>query len=489
LALFAIPLIFCTTLVAQQGSSGRPASQFLREHEILSGLAYPIDACGAANSGTGTVSDSQSTVTATAASSSEPDAASVPSTYVNSRLPHWLRFSGEFRDREEGRTSYGFVPGDNDAYGLTRVRLGFDVTPTAWLHGFVQARDSEVIGANPNHVTGTMKDVFDLNQAYVQFRNAENGWFSLKLGRQEMAFGDHRLVGGSNWSNASRSFDGARLTLGTQDAGVLLDVFASSVVKDYPTSLDRVQPGHNFYGVNAELTKLVPRVTLEPYFYIKTVPSVAGVNKVPGHERLYTSGLRFSGTVPGGFDYRIRYSFQSGHLSNESIHAWGGYGIVGYTIPKSRFDPRFSLEYSYASGNKSVGGTVVGTFDQLYPTTHEQRGLADLFGGENIVDVKPGFDFKATHKLQVHLMANELSLASRYDGLYDTSGNKLVKVPKGGALSRNIGTEGDVFATYDANRRVQLGLGFGHLYTGQFLKQAAPGGSASYPYGFVDYTF
>jgi Alginate export len=474
-----------------QAGSSQPAAKASAPADGVSTHRYSAE--GSANGAAGSASRAGFPTGATAPN---PDNGWTPATYINSWLPHWLRLSGEFRNRDEGHTSYGFAPGKDDAYGLTRVRLGFDITPSSWFHAFVQARDSEVIGANPKDVTSSMKDVFDLNQAYIEFRNAENGWFSLKTGRQALSFGDERLIGASNWSNASRSFDAVRLTLASDDLGpgfsnigARLDVFAASVVKNYPASLDRVQPGHNFYGVNLALTKLIPKATVEPYVYLKTVPSVTGTDKIAGNERLYTSGLRLSGTIPGGFDYRTRYSFQSGHFADNSIHAWGGYAVVGYTIPRTRLAPRFSLEYAYASGDKAIGDSTVGTFDQLYPTTHGQRGIADLFAGQNIVNLKPGFDFRPTRKLRVYVVVDELSLASRYDSLYDSTGAVLVKVPKGGALSKDIGKEGDLYGTYDINRRLQLGVGFGHLYAGQFLKQNTPGASASYPYGFLDYNF
>jgi len=419
----------------------------------------------------------------------DPNAGWTPADAINAWLPHWLRLSGEFRDRGEGRTGYSFKPGNNDEYDLTRTRIGFDITPTSWFHAFVQARDSEVIGANPKNVTSSMKDVFDLNQGYVEFRNGENGWFSFKAGRQELYLGDERLVARSNWSNASRSFDIARLTLGTQQSGIVFDLFAGAVVKNYPTSFDKIQPGRNFHGINVALTKLVPRATIEPYVYLKTQPSVTGGDKKAGNERLYTSGVRWSGTIPWGFDYRLRYSAQTGHFADNSIHAWAGYGVFGYTIPNTRLDPHFSLEYNYASGNKAIGSSVTGTFDLLYPTTHQWRRITDLFGEENIKDLKPGFDFRPFRKMKTYLVLSDLSLASRYDSLYDSTGAVLVKVPKGGAHSKNIGKEGDIYGTYDVNRRVQIGAGFGHLVAGRFLKQNTPGSNASYPYAFVDYNF
>jgi hypothetical protein len=398
--------------------------------------------------------------------------------------------SGQFRNRDEAPTAYTYKPGNNDAYALTRTVLEFDARPTAWLHAFVQARDAEVMGANPKNVTSSMKDVFDLEQAYVEVRNADQGWLSLQVGRQQMFYGDERLVGRSDWSNASRSFDAVRLRLQNDTYGVRLNVFASSVVKNYLTSHDRILPGQNFYGTNVAFNKLVPKSTIEPYLYLKTLPSVTGVDKLKGNERLYTSGFRANGIFAGSFDYKVRYSFQSGHLADDPIHGWGGYAVLGYTIPNSRLQPHFSIEYAYASGNKAIGDRVIGTFDQLYPTSHGQRGITDLFAEENIKNLKPVFDFKPVKNAKIFFMANCLSLASRYDSLYDPHSEAvIVKVPVGGALNPSIGTEGDVYGTYAINPRLQLGAGIGHLYAGPFLKENSAGGSGTYPYVMLDYHF
>ena len=418
----------------------------------------------------------------------DPDAGWTFATYINDWLPSWLHLSGEIRNRFEAHPGYGFVPGYDPYYDLSRVRIGLDITPNSWFHAFVQARDAEAIGSVPSSLYSAARDVFDLNQAYVEFRNGEHGWFSLKTGRQELYFGDERLIARSNWSNASRSFDAVRLTLSSKEYGSVLDVFASSVVKNYPTSFDKVLPGQNFYGVNLALTKVMPRASLEPYVYLKTLPSVTGADKVKGNERLYTTGLRLAGAIPGGFDYRARYSFQTGHLADNSIHASAYYGILGYTLP-SRFQPRFSIEYNYASGNKAIGSSVTGTFDQLYPTTHQWQRITDLFGEQNIKDLKPGFSFRPAQKMHVFLVYSDLHLASKYDSVYSNTGSVLVKVPKGGALSTDIGNETDLYGIYDVNKRLQIGAGYGRLWAGQFLKENSKGADSSYPYVFLDYYF
>ena len=89
----------------------------------------------------------------------------------------------------------------------------------------------------------------------------------------------------------------------------------------------------------------------------------------------------------------------------------------------------------------------------------------------------------------MYAVYSSLSLASKYDSLYNNSGSVLVKVPKGGALSTKVGNEADFYGTYDVNRRLQFGAGYGRLFAGEFLKQNSKGSNSSYPYLFMDYYF
>src|SRR5690606_22845165 len=50
----------------------------------------------------------------------------------------------------------------------------------------------------------------------------------LRLGRQELAYGNERLVGAVGWSNVGRSFDAALLRL--RDDRVAADLFAAQLV-------------------------------------------------------------------------------------------------------------------------------------------------------------------------------------------------------------------------------------------------------------------
>ena len=189
--------------------------------------------------------------TVAAAKMGDPAAAQdawTPASYINSRLPHWLRLSGQFRNRDEAPTAYSLKPGNNDAYALTRTVLNLDAAPANWFHAFVQARDAEVMGANPRDVDRVDEGcVRPRSRRTLNFAVAGHGWFSLQVGRQQLRFGDERLVGRSDWSNASRSFDAIRLSLQSQGSGVHFStLLPPRSSRTTPPASTRCFPGRTF---------------------------------------------------------------------------------------------------------------------------------------------------------------------------------------------------------------------------------------------------
>ncbi len=412
---------------------------------------------------------------------------SSPVTPVNRLLPKWLRLGGEFRDRAEGRTAYGFRPGVDDAYDLTRARLSLEITPRDWVRGFFQVQDARVLGIDRSRVTPALKDVFDLRQGYVEFTAGEKTRLNLRIGRQELIFGTERLVGALDWGNTARSFDAARLTLSSARARV--DVFASSVVNININSFDKPLPGQNLYGVYGSLKDIVPQSTLEPYVLWKTLPRARDELGASGDADIVTTGARFVGQLPRAFDYALEGARQEGHFASEEVSAWAIYGIGGLTAVRLPLKPRFSAEYDFATGDRSRTDGKISTFDQLYPTNHSYYGIADQVGWRNIKDFRSGVEVHPHAKLKITFDHHFFWLASAHDGLYNASGVLVVRPPASGALHTDVGREADIFAAWSPMREVTIGTGFGHLFPGRFLKENSPGSSTSFPYAFLTYRF
>src|SRR5204862_1660784 len=104
----------------------------------------------------------------------------------------------------------------DNTYLLLRTKLHLGYTPAAWFSVFVEGRSSSstVDDRNPNPESD---GPIDFHQAYVALGNTAEFPLSAKVGRQELAFGDERLVGASDWSNLGRVFDAAKLRYETKD--------------------------------------------------------------------------------------------------------------------------------------------------------------------------------------------------------------------------------------------------------------------------------
>ena len=403
---------------------------------------------------------------------------------LNSVLPSWLRTRGEFRERMEGFDGANFVSTRDDLYWLTRVRFGATVTASKSLSFQAQVHDARV-GKKTVGTTGSpFKAAFDLRMGFADV-GAPSSPVVIRAGRQELVYGDQRLVGHLGWTNAARTFDGVKVTVRGKAAS--LDVFGASVVRILDDEFDKSGAGNRFAGAYLTMPKLVKSGSLEPYFFWRRDTNLPGEFLGVGDLQESTAGVRFAGKLPLALDYNIEMAVQRGSLGSDDVDAWAGH----WQLRESLSGPgavKLIGEFNYASGDKDPTDGVRGTFDQLYPTGHDKYGLADQIGWKNIQHVRAGFEvtpFKAT---PVTTSYHSWWLAEERDGIYTAGGAPLARVI-GGAASRHVGQEIDVQVSRVLIPQLQVSGGYAHIFTGAFLEQATPGASYSYPYVQVTYVF
>ncbi len=404
-----------------------------------------------------------------------------PSDYLNEHLPPWLHLSGEFRMRFEQSGSSGFNNPEDD-YLLTRTRFNLSIQPLSWLKFFGQTQDSRAFFQNVPHPAPPYQDTWDIRQAYIEIGDAEKGPIAITAGRQEINLGDQRLVGSLDWTNTARSFDAVRLSL--RHAGYRLDAFASSVVDQHDQELNHHTEGNDLHGLYGGLESLVPGATIEPYLLWRLAPlTLSPITEHGGRGKLdeKTAGVRWTGKLPLGFDYNIEMAKQFGSLGQDGIDAWAGHWLMGKKFTSAKWQPRWILEYNYASGDSNPTDGTRGTFDQLYPTGHLKYGLTDQVGWRNIHDAHTGVEIKATRKLALSGGFHDYWLASARDGLYNAAGTLVSRSPNGTA-GRHVGEELEIYGTYNATKAIQFGIGYGHLFTGEFLNRTTRGHDYNYPY-------
>jgi hypothetical protein len=409
-------------------------------------------------------------------------APSPPAAFANLDLPTWIRLGVEHRGRLEGPSGAGFAPDREDLYWLNRFRVTARFSMKPWLSAAVQAQDARVEGRNGTITGAPFRDQFDLRLAHVDVGNFEKSRFAVRGGRQELVFGDQRLVGHVSWVNTARSFDAVRGVF--RHKKLRVDGFAASVVTIRMDDINRSGDGNYFYGADAPLAVLPNGGVLEPYEFVRTARNLRTEANAPGDLTSSTTGVRLAGKLSARTDYNVEAAIQRGSLGSDTISAWAGHWSIGRTIPVGSKTYRAFGEYNFASGDDAPGDGVRGTFDQLYPTGHDKYGLADQVGWKNIHHVRVGLEARPHPKLALGGSYHSFWLASATDALYSAGSAVLARIPTG-APDRHVGQELDIQATFTPSPRLQLHGGYAHIFTGAFLKAATPGRSYSGPYVMV----
>ena len=403
--------------------------------------------------------------------------------FHNSDIPSWMTLDMELRGRTEEQTSLGYVSGKDRLYELTRVWGGMTVVPTNWLTFYGQFMDLHALGLPLQDTAANMRDTFDLRQGYLDFHYKP---VQLIVGRQELRIGDERVVGISDWTNNSRTWDGVYMRIGNVNQ---LNLFSTSVVTVHPTSLDTHGAGLTFHGVQAKLTTYVPHTTIEPFVLVHALPRVTSQQGVVGSQTEVTFGSYYETKLPFGFDSSGTGVLQRGSYSNNSIHAGAAIVRGGYGTKRLPWQPHLEAEYDYATGNPHTNADRIGTYDQEYPSNHNAFGLVDLFGFQNIKQDRLSLQLAPRSSLLVLLQGGSLHVATTHDGVYSGAGASLIAAPTGGFKSDDIGSEFDASAKYIYRKSFVTNIGVGHFFPGELMTSEKHGAPLTYAYLGFTYRF
>jgi len=367
--------------------------------------------------------------------------------------PAWLRPSAQERMRL-----------DSDRW-LQRARVGLTVNARGWFSAMLEAQDARAFHSAVQD--GSLRDVTDLRQAWVAVGGGRRA-AALKVGRQKIAFGSERMLGGAEWANTARVFDAARLTL--RQRAFHVDVFAAALVVNNPDDWDHHQSDPVMLGIYGSLDTLLPGSAIEPYLVIRRRTRAAGDLGDSGASRVTTAGVRTAGRARAVWTYEVDAQLQRGPVASSRQRAWAATVQAQRSFPGHRGSPSLLLEGNYASGDRRRGDSIVGTLDQLFPTNHGIYGVADRIARRNALNARAGVAVRPWSRATLKLEGHTFFLASRADALYAASGQVAVAAVPGGATTGHIGEEVDVIADIKWSTHVDVGGQFGYLRRGPFLR-------------------
>ncbi len=405
-------------------------------------------------------------------------------------------FGAQVRVRFESKSGFA-VPGaganavdfsdatPNNDYWLFREKVHLGWRPCDWFSVFGEARDSSSVFDKRS--PEPEEDVLDLHQAWVRLGDPKHFPLTLKIGRQELSYGDERLVGAFDWNNIGRVFDAARVRFERETFWV--DAFAGRVVLANDGRLNVANDYDWFWGLYASSRALVPKQETELYFLARNTglespaattgrPQAGG----PGARDIYTIGLRVK-SLPGrfgGWDYEAELAGQFGNFRNAAQgrrlthEAFAAHLAGGYTWSQFKTAPRLGLEYNYASGDRDPTDDRHGTFENLFPTNHKFYGYMDFFSWQNLHNVRLNAALKPAKGLSLTADYHLFWLAQTADFFYAASGlpRRTGGYGAGSGQGNFVGSELDLVLTCAIKNRGALQAGYGHFFRGDYVRQS-----------------
>ena len=381
------------------------------------------------------------------------------------RLPGWLKLGFELRGRAESNNEFDEPAGD--ALYLNRLRLAVTVQPAPWVRFFFQPQDARVFSPGGSDSHGDLQNTVDVRQAYVDFGHAEKGW-QLRIGRQELAVGDERLVGAdSYWDCFGLAFDAVRVGFAGQRFHV--DTFTGFRVEPSRRGVDPFNTASRVSGLSVQF-KTRGEGVLEPYLLWKRGNDTLDLLDHPGHRDVLTPGVRTLGPLPHSLDYNVEMAIQRGHVVADGISAWAGHWELGWKPLGRDFGLRLGVEYNYASGDTNRADGKHGTFDDFYPAGYNKYGMADPIAWRNIRYPAVGVEMPITKRWTLYGGYRYFRLASIHDGLYPGGDEYLVRNPA--ATSTEVGSHALVSAGYARSEHWRFYGGYGYLFPGPYLRES-----------------
>lgn len=301
------------------------------------------------------------------------------------------------------------------------------------------------------------------HQAWAEALLSEK--FTIKFGRQVIAYDNQRIFGGVAWAQQARSHDAAvahwkvgeksKLDLGfalnANDQGNIFEPYLVNQYKAfqyawYHTEFDKL--GLSFLLLNNGVQYEVANNEYE-IDYSQTIGSY----------------LKYKN---GKFNADAQVYFQSGSLNGNSVSAVNFGANLGYKLT-DQFSLGLGAEY-FSGKDMNDGSGDVKSFNPLYGTNHKFNGLMDYFyvgnhiGNVGLVDVYGNVSYKKD-KFNINLAPHFFSApATIHDGTmeYDSS----------------LGTELDLTMGYSVSEGISIAAGHSMMFATEsmeVIKNSTPG--------------
>jgi hypothetical protein len=212
--------------------------------------------------------------------------------------------------------------------------------------------------------------------------------------------------------------------------------------------------------------------TVEPYWLVLDQD---GRGLVP-ERNVQSPGVRVYGKLGGsGFDYDASVTWQFGNSAEGKVRALGTTGELGYRFAGA-MQPRLSVFYGYASGDREPGDGEDNRFERFYGFGRPWSAN-DYILYENISAPKVRVELTPHRKLRADFGYSWYWLASGKDRFLTS----LARDRSGGS-GTFLGHEFDIRARWQLHPQAELTAGYAHFADGEYTRKAIRPGDTDFFY-------
>jgi hypothetical protein len=360
----------------------------------------------------------------------------------------WVKHTLSLRARYESINNYDFNDSIDDNKSFTAQRWRLKSESTGDLHALMELRFIRASIAALNTV--------ELSQLYLDIGKD----VIVRPGRQEVLYGDGRIVWNPDWSNEGIFFQGVRSMWKASPSLQIDGLYLQPLV--YPEQ--PVMGDELLYGMYSTW-KPGKNSDLQLY-YLSNLRKNKGLGKrdmelnIPGVRYAFSCGSKLTGSFEG--------ALQTGRNGTNEQNAYAYFMKVKQKIGMP-WEPSIGVKYDCASGDSNPKDSVYDGFEIMYNTKHGIFGNMDMIGQKNVRDFAATFTLKPFKQTELLLSHHWLRLDSPTDAWYGPRGNVFMKDPSG-KWGTDMGTEMDYEIRYDTHRW-NIWAGYGMLTPGECVKQ------------------
>lgn len=356
---------------------------------------------------------------------------------------------GRFRyEYKNNSADFSSAAGANDTldFGLIRLRPYFEYNPHDEVSLYIEPQFTAGFGESGASFTSTNAAIaaattasgstddatLGLHQGYLVYSPAD--FVEMKLGRQELLYGDQIILSPLGWHNNGRSFDALKFHFSYAAEKGWIDVITSLL-----SDAESGQPRSGFGTVpsgDAWLLGLYNSYNFGKFFEAADLYALYRLDNTnrPRPHNYVTFGLRIK-AKPNRWDYRFEVSGQIGRIARGAA-----------TVNQREYQADLEGGHTFA-GDKNFrvgleGQIASKDFNAMFPLSHGWLGYMDIFGRRNISSGVLHLSLDPADKWNLKLDAHTFLRTSTSDGLFTI------------AQSQGVQTAATTYAAATSNSRL-----------------------------------